>query len=170
MKILRIPLVIVLLSVAGRAFNAGAQTETVLYSFTGDTEDGANPQAPLVQGNDGNFYGTTFTGGTSTNCGVGVGCGSVFRISPSGSYSNLYFFGSSPNDGENPLGLVQGNDGNFYGTSVVRWGARRWHRVSDQSGRQLHESLFVRRRHSGSRARAGQRRQFLRDDFARRNS
>jgi uncharacterized repeat protein (TIGR03803 family) len=64
-----------------------------------------------VQGGDGNFYGTTWAGGTSTN-------GNVFQISPSGSYSNLYSFGSFPNEGANPnAGLVQGSDGNFYGTT-----------------------------------------------------
>jgi uncharacterized repeat protein (TIGR03803 family) len=42
----------------------------------------------------------------------------VFRISPTGSYSNLYSFGSVTNDGNNPrAGLVQGSDGNFYGTT-----------------------------------------------------
>ena len=47
------------------AFAAQAQSGavlTTLYSFTG-TNDGANPQAGLVQGNDGNFYGTTEKGG-----------------------------------------------------------------------------------------------------------
>ena len=110
-KNLRIPLVIVLLVVAGRAFNAGAQTVTNLYSFVGPPTDGANPVGGLVQGSDGNFYGTTQSGGTN-------GDGTVFRISPSGSYSNLYSFGSVTNDGADPYaGLVQGSDGNFYGTT-----------------------------------------------------
>ena len=115
MKILRIPLVIVLVVLAGRAFNVGAQTETILYAFAGPP-DGANPLANLVQGSDGNFYGTTFAGGT---CGTSeYGCGTVFRISPSGSYTSLYSFGGSPNDGDEPeAGLVQGSDGNFYGTT-----------------------------------------------------
>ena len=69
-----------------------------------------------MQGSDGNFYGTTSQGGTSTNC--YDGCGTVFRISPSGSYTNLYSFAGSPNDGAQPqAGLVQGSDGNFYGTT-----------------------------------------------------
>ena len=46
MKILRIPLVIVLVVVAGRGFNAGAQTETNLYSFVGSPTDGRNLQRP----------------------------------------------------------------------------------------------------------------------------
>jgi uncharacterized repeat protein (TIGR03803 family) len=113
MKSLHFPLVIVLI-LDGRGFNAGAQTETNLHSFVGS--DGVNPLAGLVQGSDGNFYGTTEAGGTSTNC--EYGCGTVFRISLSGNETNLHSFGSSPADGEYPLaGLVQGSDGNFYGTT-----------------------------------------------------
>ena len=64
---------------------------TSLYSFGSSPIDGANPAAGLVQGSDGNFYGTTL-GGTTND-------GTVFRISPSGSYTSLYSFGSSPTDG-----------------------------------------------------------------------
>ncbi len=47
------------------------------------------------------------------------GLGTVFRISPGGSETSLYYFGSQPNDGSNPLyGLVQASDGNLYGTTV----------------------------------------------------
>jgi uncharacterized repeat protein (TIGR03803 family) len=82
---------------------------TSLYSFTGGN-DGANPQAGLAQGSDGNFYGTTYDGGTN-------GYGTVFKISTNGALTNLYSF-SSGNDGANPYaGLVQGSDGNFYGTT-----------------------------------------------------
>ncbi len=82
-----------------------------LYSFGSFPNDGQNPMAGLVPGSDGNFYGTTFGGGSNIN-------GTVFRISPGGSYSNLYSFGSLPNDGSEPEGgLVQGGDGNFYGTT-----------------------------------------------------
>jgi uncharacterized repeat protein (TIGR03803 family) len=116
MKILRIPLVIALLVLAGRGFDAEAQTETNLYSFGSVTNDGALPEAGLERGSDGNFYGTTYAGGTSTNC--FEGCGTVFRISPSGSYTNLYSFTGPPNNGAYPqAGLMQGSDGNFYGTT-----------------------------------------------------
>jgi uncharacterized repeat protein (TIGR03803 family) len=78
-------------------------TLTTLYSFTGG-EDGANPQAALVQGRDGSFYGTT-------------GNGRVFKISANGTFSLLYSF-SVGADGHDPQGaLVQGSDGNFYGTT-----------------------------------------------------
>jgi uncharacterized repeat protein (TIGR03803 family) len=91
---------------------------TSLYSFGIYPTDGANPSAGLVQGSDGNFYGTTSVGGTSTNCGP-TGCGTMFRISPSGNYTNLYSFGNYTNDGAVPAGLVQGSDGNFYGTTYL---------------------------------------------------
>ena len=82
---------------------------TNLYSFTG-TNDGANPYAGLVQGSDGYFYGTTYSGGTNN-------LGTVFKISTNGAYTSLYSF-TGTKDGANPsAGLVQGSDGNFYGTT-----------------------------------------------------
>ena len=103
------------LLLAGRAFNANGQTLTVIHPFAGSPNDGAFPYAGLAQGSDGNFYGTTTQGG-NTNLFFGAGEGTVFRISPSGSFTNLYSFNFT--DGANPeAGLVQGSDGNFYGTT-----------------------------------------------------
>ena len=86
---------------------AGLGPMTMLYSFSGS--DGAAPYAGLVQGTDGNFYGTTCQGGTS-------GYGTVFRISPSGWLMDLHRF-TGGSDGLNPYGLVQGSGGYFYGTT-----------------------------------------------------
>ncbi|AGY60627.1 choice-of-anchor tandem repeat GloVer-containing protein [Gloeobacter kilaueensis] len=91
-------------------------TLTTLVSFTGAGGDplGSYPAAPLVRGSDGNFYGTTQAGGSSTNC--SSGCGTVFRMTPDGAFTSLYSFKGG--DGGQPVaGLVQGNDGNFYGTT-----------------------------------------------------
>ena len=86
-------------------------TETTLYQFGSTPIDGQTPSSGLVQGSDGNFYGTTYYGGITN-------WGTVFRTSPSGSYTSLYSFGSTPSDGENPVGgVIQGSDGNFYGTT-----------------------------------------------------
>ena len=83
-------------------------TFTSLYSFTG-TNDGANPYAGLVQGSDGNFYGTTSSGGTN-------GYGTVFEFATNGTLTTLVSFGNT--NGANPqAGLVQASDGNFYGTT-----------------------------------------------------
>jgi uncharacterized repeat protein (TIGR03803 family) len=87
---------------------------TSLYSFTG-SNDGAFPWAGLVEGSDGNFYGTTEYGGTQPGI---YGKGTVFKISTNGALTSLYSF-TGGNDGGNPYaGLVQGSDGNFYGTTV----------------------------------------------------
>jgi uncharacterized repeat protein (TIGR03803 family) len=87
---------------------------TTLHSF--DEADGEFPYAGLIQATDGNFYGTTSQGGA--NCAYN-GCGTIFSITPSGSLTTLYSFCSQPHcpDGAFPyVGLVQGTDGNFYGT------------------------------------------------------
>jgi len=92
-------------------------TLTTLHSFNGS--DGVDPLGALVQASDGNFYGTTADGGASDYCGY-WGCGTVFKITPSGTLTTLYSFCSQANcaDGEGPLaGLVQASDGNFYGTT-----------------------------------------------------
>lgn len=84
---------------------------TSLYSFCSqpDCADGAQPFAGLVQGSDGNFYGTTSEGGTHGN-------GAVFNITPSGALTTLYRFHGT--DGRDPYaGLIQATDGNFYGTT-----------------------------------------------------
>ena len=83
-------------------------TLSTLYSFTGGN-DGASPVAGLVRGTDGNFYGTAEYGGTNDS-------GTVFKIMTDGTFTSLYSFGGIY--GENPAaGLLQGGDGNFYGTA-----------------------------------------------------
>jgi len=91
---------------------------TTICSFSGGP-DGAAPADALVQGNDGNLYGTTEFGGLSSNVGT------VFQITPAGVLTTLHAFGNT--DGARPqAGLVQGTDGNFYGTtqagSTGDWG------------------------------------------------
>jgi uncharacterized repeat protein (TIGR03803 family) len=82
---------------------------TSLHSFASEA-DGANPLAGLIQGTDGNFYGTTFEGGSHDG-------GTVFQISPSGAFTNIYSFKGEA-DGADPLApLVQGTDGELYGTT-----------------------------------------------------
>jgi uncharacterized repeat protein (TIGR03803 family) len=87
--------------------SAGALT--TLHYFNGT--DGAIPYAGLVQATNGNFYGTTEGGGAT-------GAGTVFKITPAGTLTTLHSFNGT--DGGSPyggLGLVQGTDGNFYGTT-----------------------------------------------------
>ena len=81
---------------------------------------GANPETGLVEGTDGAYYGTTYNGGTG-------GAGTIFRITSSGEFTTLYSFASVSGPGTNgtnshgaqPLGtLIQGDDGDFYGTTL----------------------------------------------------
>jgi uncharacterized repeat protein (TIGR03803 family) len=82
-----------------------------VMSFVGG-DDGDDPQAPLVQGTNGNFYGTTYQGGTA-------GYGVVFELTANGALTSLYSF-TNGQDGANPAGgLVQGTDGNLYGTTYT---------------------------------------------------
>jgi uncharacterized repeat protein (TIGR03803 family) len=86
---------------------------TTLHSFDGT--DGSGPVAGLVQGTDGNFYGTTFWGGANSAC--TSGCGTVFSVTPKGKLTTLHSFDGT--DGNYPEGaLIQATDGNFYGTTV----------------------------------------------------
>ena len=93
-----------------RVTTNGAQT--VLASFSGT--NGAYPQAALVLGSDGNFYGTTACGGTN-NLSYG-GDGTIFKVSTNGALTMLASFNGT--NGANPMaGLVQGSDGSLYGTT-----------------------------------------------------
>ena len=89
-----------------------AQGYLDLHEFDG-LGGGCCPQytSIMAQGRDGNLYGTTSTGGTSS---VGV----VFRITPAGAFSVLHNFDKT--HGSTPVGgLVLGTDGNFYGTTEL---------------------------------------------------
>ena len=92
---------------------AGAQTETVLYSFCAQAgcADGNHPEARLVLDPSGNLYGTTDVGGANA-------LGTVFEVSASGSETVLYSFCSLPDcdDGDHPrAGLILDAEGNLYG-------------------------------------------------------
>jgi uncharacterized repeat protein (TIGR03803 family) len=97
-------------------------TLTTLYSFcastfSGSCLDGDTPQGGVVEGADGNFYGTTTLGGSPTNC--TSGCGTVFKLTPQGTLTTLFSPTFPSDQGQLPNGLIQATDGNFYGTTVL---------------------------------------------------
>ncbi len=90
---------------------SGPWTLTELHQFNPGV-DGYDPNA-LVQGTDGNFYGTTWSGGEG-------GYGTVFRMSSTSPYTLTTLHAFDLADGANSFAaLVQGNDGNFYGTTAA---------------------------------------------------
>jgi uncharacterized repeat protein (TIGR03803 family) len=95
--------------VPGTVFKISAAGQfTTLVSF--NRTNGASPSARLVEGRDGNFYGTTVAGGPSES-------GTAFQMKPDGTLTTLTFFNGS--NGSNPYGgLVLGSDGNLYGTTA----------------------------------------------------
>jgi uncharacterized repeat protein (TIGR03803 family) len=94
---------------------------SVLHFFSGS--DGQEPTI-LLQTSDGNFYGTTNVGG-DLSCNVPAlasvnlyGCGVAFKMDPLGNVTVLHVFSGGPSDGSFPSGLIQGKDGNLYGTTA----------------------------------------------------
>lgn len=88
---------------------------TTLYTFCSQSgcSDGQYPVGPLVQGSDGNIYGTTHAGGNST---CTDGCGTVFRMTPGGRLTTLHHFDAS--QGDYPYGgVVEGPGNSLYGTT-----------------------------------------------------
>jgi len=86
-------------------------TLTVLHELNGTT-DGARPLAGLVQATDGNFYGVAGTGGSSS------GYGTLFQVTPGGSYSVLHNFDATTG-GSPGANLVQHTNGLLYGGALV---------------------------------------------------
>ncbi len=94
----------------GTVFTLGTGgKETALYSFTGGS-DGSLPFSGVIRDKSGNFYGTTYYGGTYGN-------GVVFKVDAAGNETVLHNF-TGGSDGSNPVGaLVMDVAGNLYGTT-----------------------------------------------------
>ena len=91
---------------------ASAQTYTDLYDFNCATDgcQGAYPGIP-AQARDGDVYGTLPSGGAS-------GEGVIYKITPTGTFSDLYFFGGGAAGSAPESGLSLGTDGDLYGATL----------------------------------------------------
>jgi uncharacterized repeat protein (TIGR03803 family) len=91
-------------------------TETVLHTFTGGS-DGIGTSTGLMMDGSGNLYGTTEFGG-NTSCRKQVGCGTVYKLAPDGTETQIYVF-KSGKGGRNPVsGVIADSQGNLYGTDI----------------------------------------------------
>ena len=85
-------------------------TLTSLYNFQ-NSSDGATPDGALIQATDGNLYGTTACGGNNA-------AGTIYSLTTGGTFTPLYsFLPPGGIGGGVQAGLLQGTDGNFYGTT-----------------------------------------------------
>jgi uncharacterized repeat protein (TIGR03803 family) len=82
-----------------------------LYAFQPLLGDGTDPIGKLIQASDGNFYGTTSTGGANSD-------GTIFQVNIAGSFTTLYNFADDGDGGDPISGLTQGNNGKLYGTTA----------------------------------------------------
>lgn len=105
---------------AGAAFSVDPTTSpatvTGIYQFQ-DQSDGGYPDGTLLTASDGNLYGTTTSGEG------GQLFGTLFQLTTSGGFTVEYTFTGGPFDGAEPIaGLIQGSDGDLYGTTTERGG------------------------------------------------
>ena len=87
---------------------------TAIHAFNGGATDAQAPQGALIQGSDGNLWGTSYQGGTTES-------GAVFKMTTAGKVTVVHLFEACGlgTTGCNPsAGLVQGTDGNYYGTAL----------------------------------------------------
>jgi uncharacterized protein (TIGR03437 family) len=89
---------------------SSAGSLTSVYSFGASTSDGSAPTGNLVQAGDGNLYGVTSGGGSG-------GCGTIYQITMSGTYTSKYSFTCSTDGGFPKGGMIWATDGNLYGTT-----------------------------------------------------
>ena len=103
----------VLVGITAVASNADAQVSyQVVAAFDRPNSSGANPSGGLIQGPDGNYYGTASQGGAA-------GYGTVFKIDAVGTVTTLHSFNYSTDGAYPTSGLTQARDGSIYGSTYM---------------------------------------------------
>jgi uncharacterized repeat protein (TIGR03803 family) len=95
---------------------------TVVYNFCDDStchDGGGYMRTPVAQSASGQIYGTFVQGGAGAYCTQSGGCGTAFRVTPTGVFTKLHDFCSQAGcaDGFNASPLLLASDGNYYGTT-----------------------------------------------------
>jgi uncharacterized repeat protein (TIGR03803 family) len=104
------------------ATQGGDWTESVLYSFSQGSDDGAYPETGVIFDSSGALYGTTYQGGDGACSAEGPGCGTVFKLTPPATQggpwaeSFLYSF-QGGSDGAYPAAPVFLFGTSLYGTT-----------------------------------------------------
>lgn len=105
--------------------NFASRHEAPLHTFTG--ADGSGPIAGLVQGSNGQFFGVAYRGGQYND-------GTMFKLSPSGTFTLLHSFAGPPTEGIGPAGtLVFDPMGDLFGTTYVGGNSKGWGTVFEYS-------------------------------------
>jgi uncharacterized repeat protein (TIGR03803 family) len=85
---------------------------STLYALADNGSEGVSVWSRLIQASDGHLYGVTFIGG-------GEGLGTLFRVTLEGEFTVLHKFGGGHPAPERPYtGVIEGPDGNLYGTTL----------------------------------------------------
>jgi hypothetical protein len=113
-------------SVTSPTTSGAPWTFAVLYTFTGVGTDGAHPTQNLSLNTAGDLFGTTYSGGSSTNYCFGPsypGCGAVFLLKPpatqGGAWTEIVLHDFNGDDGGGPNGLTPGGSGSYYGSTYI---------------------------------------------------
>ncbi len=101
-------LTLLVICVLAGAVPSQAQTVTTLYDFATNSSTTQQPSGVIAQGRDGNFYGITQSPDRGT----------IYRVTPSGTFTLLHSMASDLSEGTFCNGLILGSDGNFYGTCL----------------------------------------------------
>jgi hypothetical protein len=100
----------------------------IIHRFCSATNCTDGGVGALVAGSDGNLYGASTTGGTGTSCApYYVGCGTIFRVTPSSGAYKVVFSFNFTTTGAFPSGLTLAPDGTFYGLNAGTQGENLFH-------------------------------------------